>query len=36
MLNEDEHDDVALAEFKNVLTKLVERVNMMQHRVILV
>ena len=30
MLNEDEHDDVALAEFKGLLTKLVERVDQMQ------
>ena len=30
MLNEDEHDDVALAEFKNVLTKLVERVDQIE------
>ena len=30
MLNEDEHDDVALAEFKNLLTKLVERVDQIE------
>ena len=35
MLKEDEHDDIALAEFKDLLTKLVERIDQIELQALL-